>query len=295
MPHIKHTVLKATQQAALIAIAILTSTMATAKDPASAASKTAPTKNAQANDAKPGDELRRPFVTVDGQVQTRVMGEIVLREQLGRGAPNNAETVAAVRNNLIDQALMAKAGIKAGLDKDAVLEAQLELVQQRLLAQAWQRKVVADLKAGDKELRAEWTRFNEERGKREVRIRHLLVREEPTARLLVDKVRSGTPIAQLAADYSIDAATKGEGGLAPWTPEGQLIVGLGETVKSLKKGQLAPAAIPTAAGWHVIQLEDVRPLEAVNFEQIKPQLLQRMGNRAVEAQLNKLRQSAKIQ
>jgi peptidyl-prolyl cis-trans isomerase C len=223
------------------------------------------------------------------------MAEVALRERMARGAANNPQTLAAVRDGLIDQALMAKAGTRAGLDKDPLVEAQVELLRQRLLAQAWQRKVLADLKPGEKELRAEWARLNEERGKREVRIRHLLVREEPTAKLLVDRVQSGTPMAQLAAEYSLDEGSKGEGGLAAWAPEGLLIPGLADAVKGLKKGQLAASPVQTPAGWHVLQLEDVRALDPTDFDQVRPQLLQRLGAKAVQAQLGKMRDAAKVQ
>lgn len=274
------------------AAALMLATPVWGKDPSPSPTKAAA---AGASASAVSDDLRRAFVTVDGQIQTRAMAEIALRERLARGAPNTPQTLAAVRDSLVDQALMARAAAKAGFDRDPLLEAQAELLRQRLLGQAWQRKVVADLKPTDKDLRAEWVRLNEERGKREVRIRHLLVREEPTARLLVDRVKSGSSMASLAAEYSLDEGTKGEGGLAAWAPEGLLIPALSEAVRPLKKGQLAPAAVQTPAGWHVVQLEDARNLAPTDFEQVRPQLLQRLGDKAVQAQLAAMREAAKLQ
>jgi peptidyl-prolyl cis-trans isomerase C len=274
---------------------MLAAATAAAQGPAASSAKAPVADKASSAEARLAEELRRPFVSVDGQAQTRAMAEVALRERLARGAANTPQTLASVRDGLIDQALMARAGTRAGLDKDPLVEAQVELLRQRLLGQAWQRKVINDLKPTDKELKAEWARLNEERGKREVRIRHLLVREEPTAKLLVDRVQSGTPIAQLAAEYSVDEGTKGAGGLAAWAPEGLLIPGLSEAVKALKKGQLAAAPVQTSAGWHVVQLEDARNLEPTDFEEVKPQLVQRLGAKAVQTQLGKLREAAKVQ
>lgn len=281
-------------KALAFATALLAATTVAAQGTSTSSAKAPASDKAPRAETRLADELRRPFVTVDTQVQTRAMAEVALRERLARGAPNNPQTLAGVREGLIDQALMARAGTKAGLDKDPLVEAQVELLRQRLLAQAWQRQVVNDLKPSDKELKAEWARLNDERGQREVRIRHLLVREEPTAKLLVDRVRSGTPIAELAAEYSLDEGTKGEGGLAAWAPEGLLIPGLGEAVKALKKGQLAPAPVQTSAGWHVVKLEEARALPPTDFEQVKAQLVQRLGAKAVQAQLDKLRDAAKV-
>lgn len=278
-----------------LAVWMLAGTAAAAQGAAASPSKAQATSKAPSAEARLADDLRRPFVTVDGQIQSRAMAEIAMRERLARGEANNEVTLASVRNALIDQALMARAAAKVVMDKDPLVEAQVELLRQRLLAQAWQRKVLDDLKPSNKELKAEWARLNEERGKREVRIRHLLVREEPTAKLLVDRVRSGTPIAELAAEYSLDGGTKGLGGLAGWAQEGRLIPGLNEAVKALNKGQLASAPVQTSAGWHVVQLEETRPLEPTDFDQVKAQLVQRLGAKAVQTQLAKLRNAAKVQ
>ncbi|HEX9195852.1 MAG TPA: peptidylprolyl isomerase, partial [Azonexus sp.] len=47
-------------------------------------------------------------------------------------------------------------------------------------------------------------------------------------------------------------------------------------------------------GYHVIFLEDTRPLTPPPFEQIKPQLQQRAQQQQVEQLVKKLRESAKV-
>ena len=88
------------------------------------------------------DAPSRAFVTVNGEPQSLARAEVLLREQLSRGAPNSPQIQAAVREALVTQALMAQAAIKEGLDKLPLVQAQMELARQSVLTQAWQQQTV---------------------------------------------------------------------------------------------------------------------------------------------------------
>lgn len=247
---------------------------------------------AAANDAA---ALRAPFITVDGQPVSRGVAELTLREFLSRGATNNPQTVADVRETLAAEALMAREATRAGLDRDPRLEAQLEALRLRLLAQAWQRQTVAGFQPSDDQLKAEWERLEAEQGRREVRVRHLLVAEEPTAKLLLEKVRTGTPIASLSEEYSRDEGSRRNGGLTEWTGEGLLIPGLAEAVRALQPGQISTAPVRSRLGWHVVQLDEARPRTPTTVEAVRPLLAQRLGLRLIEDRLRALRQAARVE
>jgi peptidyl-prolyl cis-trans isomerase C len=78
----------------------------------------------------------RPFVTINGEPQSVARAEVLLREQLARGAGNSPQLQAAVRDLLINQTVMSQAAIKEGLDKLPLVQAQIELARQSVLAQA---------------------------------------------------------------------------------------------------------------------------------------------------------------
>ena len=52
--------------------------------------------------------------------------------------------------------------------------------------------------------------------------------------------------------------------------------------------------VQTDFGYHVIQLEDSRPLTPPTYEQVKPQLQQRAQQQQVEQLVKKLRENAKV-
>ncbi len=235
------------------------------------------------------------FVTVNGATQSLENAKILIGEQMARGAPNSPQLQNSVREVLIAQALMSGEATKLGLDKQPVVRAQLDLARQNVLAQAWQAKVIEENPVTDKDIEAEYKRQTDLLGKQEVRIRHLMVGEEPTAVLLMEKIQSGAKIADLAAQYTRDEPTRQTGGLTGWIPAGQLSPALADAVKDLAPGKMAPKVVKGAAGWHVVQLEERRAYTPPTLEDSKPQLTQAVVQQRIQDRLSKMRQSAKVE
>jgi peptidyl-prolyl cis-trans isomerase C len=222
---------------------------------------------AQATQPRPSvsDLLAQAFVTVDGQPQSRALAEVLLRELAARGTPATPQTLAEVRDALVDQALMVREAARAGLDSNPLMQAQIEILRQRALANAWQQSVLQAVQPSEDELKAEY-----------------------------DRIRGGDKMAALALDYSIDPDTRAEGGLGGWLPEGGLAAPIAQAVKGVGPGQLVPAPVRTSSGWHVLQVEEVRPYVAPPLSQVRPQVRQAIAQRVLQQRLEALRRAAKV-
>jgi len=245
--------------------------------------------------AADNEPLSKPYVTVNGTIQTNARAEILLREQIARGVQDSQKLRDGVREILIKQAVMEQEALKAGLDKEVLLQAQIQLARQNILAQAWQQKVVSKLVIKDDDLKAEYGRQVERLGDKEYLIRHLLVAEEPTAKLLIEKIQSGAKIADLAKEFSRDPSTNEKGGLTNWNPQGNLLPPLAAAIKTISKGTIVTHPIKTDAGWHVVQLEDVRPFKAPSMQDLKLQLTKIVERRLLDEQIKELRDKAKVE
>ena len=234
-------------------------------------------------------------VSVNGEVQPARQGELLLREQLDRGVANTPQLQSMLRETLINQAVMAQAAVKAGLDKQPQVRAKLDLARQNALAQAWQQQILQGIRPSDAEMKIEYKRQVVALGDQEVQLRHVLVADEKLAQDVYTQIKGGAPFAQVAARFSSDAGTRGSGGLTNWMPLGQLAPAVATAVKGLEKGQLAAAPVQTPAGWQVLLLEDKRAFTAPAMDQVKPQLNQTLGKQALQAQLKVLRESAKVE
>jgi peptidyl-prolyl cis-trans isomerase C len=92
-----------------------------------------------------------------------------------------------------------------------------------------------------------------------------------------------------------DPQSRERGGMTDWVNAADLSPALMDAVKALSKGQLLAKPIKTDAGWHVLQVEDLRAFKAPALADTRPQLLTIVARLALDARLKTLRQQAKIQ
>jgi peptidyl-prolyl cis-trans isomerase C len=112
---------------------------------------------------------------------------------------------------------------------------------------------------------------------------------------VLDQIKSGKKLDELARNYSVDAQSKTEGGLLPWANVGMLIAPLGEVVSQAKPGQLLAEPVKTAAGWHVLEMVAERPFALPSVDQLKPQLQQSLAQRKLEAAIQAAVNKAKVE
>ena len=234
-------------------------------------------------------------VSINGEAQPPEVGQLLLKEQIARGAADTPQLQAVLRETLINQAVMAQAAVKAGLDQQPEVRARLDLARQNALAQAWQRQVLQGVHPSDADIQAEYQRQVQALGTQEVRLRHVLVADEKQAKEVYAQLKGGAPFEQVATQFSIDANTRKSGGLTDWVPVGRLSPAVAKALQGLEKGQLAAAPVETAAGWQVLRLEDQRPFTAPAIAQVKPQLIQALARQTLQARIKTLRESAKVE
>lgn len=239
--------------------------------------------------------LSRPFVTINGEAQSNAHAEVLLRDQLARGISDSAELRKNVREALVNQAVMAQEARKAKLDKNPLVQAQIELAQQNILAIAWQQKILSETHVAEEEIKAEYDLQIARLGNQEYLVRHLLVADEASARQLIDRIKLGANMADLAADNSRDNETKNKGGLTDWTAIGNFLPTIAEVVTKLDKGKFSLQPVQTALGWHVLKVEDKRPLSPPTLEASKMQIANALARRALESRAQTLKTQARVQ
>lgn len=234
-------------------------------------------------------------MTINGQSSPVERGDLLLRDQLARGAADTPQLRTAIRETLINQTLMAQEAVKQSLDQLPLVKARAELAQQNTLAQAWQQKAMQDAVVSDADMQAEYQVQVKALGAQEYRLRHVLVVDEKTAQQVLAKAKSGTKFESLAAESSRDPGTRDKGGLSDWVAEGRLSPAILQAVQGLKNGQLVAQAVQTPAGWQVLRLEEKRALTPPTLEAVTPQLKLAVAQKQVQAKLAALRAAAKVE
>lgn len=234
-----------------------------------------------------------PVATVNGQPISQAVYDAFIAEQKAQGAPDSPELKNAVKEELIRREILAQEAKKKGLDKKADIQGQIELAKQAVLIRAFLSNHVRANPISEAQLKSEYEAIKASFGNTEYKARHVLVEKEDDAKAIIAKLEKGEKFTELAKQ-SKDPGSKDKGGELGWSAPNAYVKPFAEALTKLKKGEYTKAPVKTDFGYHVIQLDDFRPLTPPTYEQLKPQLQQRAGNQQVEALVNDLRSKAKV-
>ena len=226
--------------------------------------------------------------------QSRV--DLLVKQQVARGAADSPELRARVREELISLEATSQEALKRGLEMTPEVQVQLELARQNILAQAYIAEYMAKNPITEAVMKAEYEKIRAQLGDREYKVRHILVKTETEAKELLAAINAKKiTFEKAAAERSEDPGSKGRGGELDWVPPAQLVKPFAEAMVRLKKGQTTPAPVQTDFGWHIIRLEDERPLSAPPYAEVKGQLQQRFQQQAFEKAIAEIRAKARIE
>ncbi len=234
-------------------------------------------------------------VVVNGVTIPQSRFEAMNKELSAQGQPDNAERKAAVKEELINREVLAQAAGKRGLDKNPDVAAQMEMARQAVLVRALFESEVKATPVSDADLQKQYETFKGSMGTNEYKVRHILVDKEDEAKSIIAELNRGGDFSKLAKDKSKDPGSKDNGGDLDWGPSARYVKPFADAVTTLPKGQTTTAPVKTDFGFHVIRVEDVRPLKVPEFNDIKEQFRQRAQQQQVQKLVMELRQKAKIE
>jgi peptidyl-prolyl cis-trans isomerase C len=135
----------------------------------------------------------------------------------------------------------------------------------------------------------------ERAGNKEFQIRQVVLRDEKAAQLVLEQLKAGKSLAEMAKAYSIEPLGKEEGGLLPWVTPAALVAPLGEVVAKARVGQRLSEPVRTANGFHIVEVVAERPFTLPPLEQLRPQLAQAVAQRKLNAAMQEQVNQAKIE
>lgn len=284
-------------------------------------------------DADKGHDLKLAQGDLTDEEKTRVVArigeEVITLEQfearLGQQSPfariryDNPQRKREFLDGLVRFELIAAEAARQGLgdDPNVVLARKQALVgafTEKLLAE---RVKPADITAA--EIRDYYDRHPDQYARKaQVRIAHLRVAEEETARALLaglrqaiepDPTRAPALFADAVREHSDDATTRETGGDLGFVGEPGVsrtetqatvppaVAAAGFVIEAI--GDLAPEPIKTSAGWHLVQKTDARPAERRPLEDvqgaIRNTLYRQKKTAAMEAFVADLRARARVE
>jgi peptidyl-prolyl cis-trans isomerase C len=232
--------------------------------------------------------------TVNGKPISKARVDFIVKQRVTQGQPDNEQTRKAIVDNLVTQEVIAQEAERKGLSKSADVQTQLALLRQQVLVQAVFQDYVKKHPIKDDQLLAEYNKVKATRGDKEYKARHILVDKEDDAKQIIAQLKKGSKFEDLAKQ-SKDPGSKDRGGDLDWNPPSTFVKPFSDALVKLEKGKFTETPVQTQFGWHVIQLDDVRPMQFPAFDAVKPQLLSMLQEQQIQQLIRDLRAKAKIQ
>ncbi len=195
--------------------------------------------------------------------------------------------------DLITTEIVRQEATKAGLADREDIKKKVKDFQDRLILNAWSQDKVKSLNITDDELKAAYKKRMEGQAKKEYKARHILVKTEPEAKVIIDELKNGADFAELAKKKSTGPSGPNGGDLG-WFSPNAMVAPFSEAVQAMQKGDVSKTPVKTEFGYHVIKLEDIRDIKLPDFEAVKPQLKRVIEQEKMKDYVQSLRASAKV-
>jgi len=261
-----------------LTVAVAAALFALAGAPSQAQDKAAaPAKAAAAASPATGKEL-----------YPKAYYDLMLKDRLAQGQPDTPELRTALREELNTRELLLREAKKKGLDKNPEVKTQMDLTSQTVLVRAFVADWVKANPVSDAVLQKEYDAIKAQMGDKEYKVRHILVEKEDEAKEIIVLLQKGEKFEKLA-ERSKDPGSKANGGDLDWNAPGNFVKPFSDAMVKLPKGKFTTVPVQTQFGWHVIEVDDIREAKVPPFDEVKPQLAQRMQGQQLEVYFKDLR------
>jgi peptidyl-prolyl cis-trans isomerase C len=225
--------------------------------------------------------------------QARV--DLRVKMAASQGQPDTPELRKAIRDDMISIEVLAQEAKKSGIDKDPEVIQQTELAGQSVLVGAFVQDYAKKHQITEDQLKQEYEKLKVNLGKSEYSVRHILLDSEDEAKDIIKQLGKKGKFEKIAKEKSKDAGSATQGGSLGWAVPSNFVPPFANALLSLKKGAYTKDPVKTQYGWHVIKLDDVRDLKIPAYDELKPQIQQRMQQQAIQEYIADLRSKAKIE
>jgi len=224
--------------------------------------------------------------------QARV--DLRVKAAAAQGQTDSPELRKAIREDMINLEVMAQEAGKLGLDKNPEVVQQVELAKLSVIVGAFVQDYAKNHPISEDQLKQEYDKLKAKLGNKEYNARHVLVETEEEAKDVITQLGKKVKFEKLA-EKSKDTGSASQGGLLGWNIPGNFVPEFANAMLNLKKGEYTKEPVKSQFGWHVIKLDDVRDMKVPSFEELKPQLQQRLQQQSIQKAITDLRAKAKIE
>ncbi|MDE2081426.1 MAG: peptidylprolyl isomerase [Burkholderiales bacterium] len=230
---------------------------------------------------------------VNGKPVPKARLDTLLDQAKKAGQAITPELEARAKDEVVLREIFTQEALKQGIPNTADFKAQMELARQAILIRDLFDAYRAKHPITDAQALAEYDKYKAASSGTEYRARHILVDSEDQAKKLIAEIKGGAKFADVAKKYSKDTGSAPNGGELDFAKPDAYVPEFAEALTKLKKGEMTQTPVKTQFGWHIIELEDTRPVKFPEFADVKDKIKERLEQIEMQQYQEALRKAAK--
>lgn len=232
--------------------------------------------------------------TVNGVAIPQDIAELLVAEQRASGTSITPEVRGAIREELVRREVVVQEAKRLGVDQLREVVLQAEIARQSIVVRAMLQSFAGRNPPTEEEVTAAYENLKSQAGTTEYRVRSILLEREDEAAAVIDALKKGGKFEEQVR-RSRDRASAERGGDLGWVNRATLIKPLSDAVIALAKGAYSPAPVRSQIGFHVLLVDDVRPIVFPPRDQMRVQLAQQVLQAKFGRYVSELRAKAKVE
>lgn len=198
-----------------------------------------------------------------------------------------------ILDQLIDQKLMAQEARRLGLDEGEDARRRLLAAEERILGNILVESLVAREVNEDAIQRMYDEQVKLQQLDDEVRISHILVADEATAKKVIADLDAGGDFGAVAFEYSTDQDTRLDGGELGFVSPNLLDEPFPSQIANTQVGAYSQP-FETERGWHILRVDERRRPPPKTLEQMRPEIVSFLTFTEISKILRSLRAEAQL-
>ena len=213
--------------------------------------------------------------------------------------PVSPEQFDQLAERIVSNMVIAQEAVSEGLENDERVQSELALTRMQVLARAYISEFLEQKEISDEQVES---KYEELKGSSstsglEYLASHILVGTKEEADAAIEQI-GGDPdkFAEVAAEISNDPGSAAQRGSLGWAPSQTYVPEFATALESLQPGNMTSEPIQTQFGWHVVFVEDTRPIEFPPLDATqRQQILEQLRTELIAVEVERLVDSAEIE
>lgn len=239
----------------------------------------------------------------DSKVLAKVNGDVItenayqnyrhlLQRQQQAPVEDNEQNRKLLLEQMVFNRLMTREAENQSLHLDKDIHYTIEVQRDEIMIGAVARNYLKTNPVSEDDINQ---RYEKLKLTNEYLVSHILVDNEKLAGEIIAQLKQKASFKSLAAKHSLHEQSKASGGRVDWINPQFMVPSIYQAADALKKPGLIEQPVHSNFGWHVVNVDKVRPAEIPPLEQIKPAIMEQLQREKISELGRYLRKGATIE